>query len=168
DAAPCARRGDRGPSGGDRAMIDSTVDSMAVLVVRDGLLPLGADEAVAEAGGLALVAGQGTKNAAAELTVAERAWLAELPASTPGTLAGTLAPVLAEIPVLLLPASPDGRDLAPRLAHALNRPLLAEAITVTATGAEVLRWGGRALVTLTVDGPFVATLHPGTRGVATE
>ncbi|MTD53518.1 electron transfer flavoprotein subunit alpha/FixB family protein [Amycolatopsis sp. RM579] len=67
---------------------------------------------------------------------------------------------------ILLPASADGRDLAPRLAAELGRPLLAGAIRVTAHGAEVARWGDRVCADLIADGPFVATLQPGVRGSA--
>ena len=45
--------------------------AIAVIVVRAGQLPAGADEAVAEVGGHALLAGSGTRDAAAGL-VAER------------------------------------------------------------------------------------------------
>ena len=41
-----------------------------------------------------------------------------------------LAPLLAEIDVVVLANAPDGRDLAPRLAHLLDRPLLAGAVAV--------------------------------------
>ena len=40
--------------------IPADVKALAVIVVRDGQLPAGADEAVAEAGGAALVAGSRT------------------------------------------------------------------------------------------------------------
>jgi electron transfer flavoprotein alpha subunit len=43
--------------------------------------------------------------------------------------------------------------------------LLAGAISVTATGAAVSRWGGLAIEDLAATGPFVATLQPGVRGV---
>ncbi|MFF3216077.1 mycofactocin-associated electron transfer flavoprotein alpha subunit [Streptomyces sp. NPDC002886] len=138
--------------------------AVAVVVVRGGRLPAGSDEAVAEAGGAALLVGDGTAHACAGLTSAERVWLAEYTRTTPGALAAALAPLLAGVPVVVLPASPDGRDLAPRLALALDRPLLAGAVTVTSGGADVLRWEDQALVELTVDGPFVATLVPGVRG----
>ncbi len=40
------------------------IAALAVIVVRDGELPAGADETVAEAGGAALVLGSGTREAA--------------------------------------------------------------------------------------------------------
>ncbi|HVV10219.1 mycofactocin-associated electron transfer flavoprotein alpha subunit [Amycolatopsis sp.] len=136
---------------------------IAVLVVRDGVLPLGADEAVAEAGGTAVLVGTGVKEAAAELPSLHSGQLAENGVFAPGRWARQLAKVL-EDEQILLPASPDGRDLAPRLAAELGRPLLPGAFRVRAGGAEVLRWGGRVSVDLTADGPFVATLLPGVRG----
>lgn len=139
--------------------------ALAVLVVRDGRVPVGGDEAVAEAGGAALLVGTGVRRAADSLVAAERLWIAEDERVTPGTLARALAPVLATTHTIVLPASPDGRDLAPRLALALDRPLLAGAMTVTPTGADVPRWRDQALIELTTTGPFVATLLPGVRGV---
>ncbi|MEU5599799.1 mycofactocin-associated electron transfer flavoprotein alpha subunit [Streptomyces sp. NPDC020298] len=136
---------------------------IAVLVVRDGVLPLGADEAVAEAGGAVVVAGSGAGDAAAGLVAARRVWAAESGVA-PAALAGALAPLLAPVHTVVLPASADGRDLAPRLAAELGRPLLAGAQEVLPHGADVLRLGGSALVELTADGPFVATLEPGVRG----
>ncbi|MFJ3309345.1 mycofactocin-associated electron transfer flavoprotein alpha subunit [Streptomyces sp. NPDC086549] len=138
---------------------------VAVLVVRDGVLPLGADEAVAEADGAVVVAGSDVGAAAGGLVAARRVWLAES-GTAPAALAVALAPVLAPVHTVVLPNSPDGRDLAPRLAVELGRPLLAGALEVLPHGADVLRLGGSGLVELTVDGPFVATLEPGVRGAA--
>ena len=67
--------------------------------------------------------------------------------------------------VVLLPASADGRDLAPRLAHALGRPLLAGAVAVDEQHAVLVRGGGLLSETHVVDGPVVATFEPGVRGV---
>lgn len=139
---------------------------IAVVPVRAGELPLGGAEAVAEAGGRAILAGDATAGAAAELaTLATdvRTW--EAAAFRPGAWAAALAPLLAGEDVVVLPASPDGRDLAPRLAHALGRPLLAGAIEIHAGGASVSRWGGLVLEDVRLHEPFVATLQPGVRGV---
>ena len=43
----------------------ANIPAVAVIVVRDGELPVGADETVAEAGGAVLVLGSGTRQAAA-------------------------------------------------------------------------------------------------------
>ncbi|GAB3006507.1 mycofactocin-associated electron transfer flavoprotein alpha subunit [Amycolatopsis acidiphila] len=136
---------------------------LAVIVVRDGVLPLGADETVAEAGGAAVLVGTGVKEAAGELPSLSTGRLSENGVFAPGRWARQLAKVL-DAEQILLPASPDGRDLAPRLAAELGRPLLAGAIRVTDRGAEVARWDGRVCLDLVADGPFVATLQPGVRG----
>ncbi len=67
--------------------------------------------------------------------------------------------------VVVLPASPDGRDLAPRLAHRLGRRLLAGAVAVSAERVSLARAGGLALHTVAVHEPVVVTLQPGVRGV---
>jgi electron transfer flavoprotein alpha subunit len=139
---------------------------LAVLPVRAGVLPTGGLEVVAECGGRAVLVGEGTAAAAVELgsrATEVRAW--ETPGYRPGGWAGALGPVLATEPVVVLPASADGRDLAPRLAHRLGRPLLAGALAVRSAGAVLSRWGGLAVEEVTADGPFVATLVPGMRGV---
>jgi electron transfer flavoprotein alpha subunit len=137
---------------------------VAVVPVREGVPPLGADETVAEAEGAALLVGTGVTEAAGELASLRTGWLAENGTFAPGRWAVQLAAVLAGTERILLPASPDGRDLAPRLAAELGRPLLAGAIRVGLEGAEVARWGGRVCVDLAADGPFVATLQPRVRG----
>ena len=59
--------------------MNPTVAGMvAVVVVRDGELPAGADEAVAEAGGDALLAGTGTEAAAKDLVACRHARCAEI------------------------------------------------------------------------------------------
>jgi electron transfer flavoprotein alpha subunit len=139
---------------------------IAVVPVRQGELPVGCDEAVAEAGGRALLVGSGTAAAAEALgATAAEVGLVEAGSFAPAGWAALRAgPRTGESPIVL-PASPDGRDLAPRLAHALSRPLLAGAVQVTDRGAQVARCGGLVLERLAVDGPFVATLVPGARGV---
>ena len=66
---------------------------------------------------------------------------------------------------VVLPASPDGRDLAPRLAAALQCELFAGAIAVTSTVVQLARHGGLTIVDAHPAGVFVATLQPGVRGV---
>jgi electron transfer flavoprotein alpha subunit len=139
---------------------------LAVLPVREGSLPLGGAEAVAEAGGRALVIGPGAAEAATHLDgVATVVGWAELPEFAPAAWANALAPLVSAADVVVLPGSPDGRDLAPRLAHLLRRPLLAGAMSIAEGGATVAVEGGLVLHELVVDGPFVATLQPGVRGV---
>jgi len=139
--------------------------SLAVIVVRDGVLPAGADECVAEARGRALLCGSGTEAAAKQLLAATEVSCAELGPFAPSAWAGVLAEVLASEQVVVLPASADGRDLAPQLALALGRPLLAGAVAVDERQAVLVRGGGLLSETHAVEAPIVATLEPGVRGV---
>lgn len=139
---------------------------IAVVVVRRGVLPAGAQEATAEAGGAVLLAGDGVEAAAAELLGARDVTLWEAGEFRPGAWSAALVPVLTDVPIVLLPASPDGRDLAPRLAHALGRPLLANAVRVGADRAVLSQHDGRVAEEVAVGGPVVATLLPGACAVA--
>ncbi|MGH9120140.1 MAG: mycofactocin-associated electron transfer flavoprotein alpha subunit, partial [Acidimicrobiales bacterium] len=100
--------------------------------------------------------------------VADRVVVCVAPGFAPGSWATGLAPVVAREPAVVLPASPDGRDLAPRLAAELDRPLYAGAVAVAATRIDIARHGGRSIERVVVRGPFVATLQPGVRGVDTD
>ena len=145
------------------------LDALAITVARAGALPPGTDDAVAEAGGCALVVGDGAAAAAGELEAATAAWHADTGVGMrPGALAAALAPVLAQVPLLILPGSADGRDLAPRLAHALGRSLLADATAIRHvagdTEADLSRLHNKLTVHARVDGPAVATLLPGVAG----
>ena len=87
---------------------------------------------MAECGGRAVLVGAGAASAAtglAGLSTEVQVW--ETEGYRPAAWSAALAPVMAREPVVVLPASADGRDLAPRLAHRLGRPLLAGAIEVT-------------------------------------
>jgi len=146
---------------------------VAIVVARSGELPMGADEAVAEAGGRVLVVGEGALEAARSLTTARHAWTAETGRGLrPGGIARALSPSLYDVPLVILPASPDGRDLAPRLAAELDLPLLAGAHSVRidvdasqlAVTAVLSRVEGRLDLPVTVESPAVATLMPGVRG----
>jgi len=131
------------------------------------VVPAGGQETVAECDGNAFLIGKGAEAAASTLAgVARgsvRAW--DTPGFQPAAWATAVAPVITQYDVVVLPGSPDGRDLAPRLAHALGRPLLAGALRVGDHGAEVVRHGGLVVEDLDAAGPFVATLQPGVRGV---
>lgn len=148
----------------------ATGQPIAVIVSRDARLPPGAQESVAEAGGRALVVGSGAAAAAAEIRTATHRWWAETgPALRPAALAEVLAQALAAVPLIVLPSSADGRDLAPRLAAAAGRPLLAGVAGVTlrqgVIRAELDRLDSRLLVEVDCPAPAVATLQPGA-GVA--
>jgi len=138
---------------------------IAIIPVRDGTLPAGAEETAAEAGGNIVLIGSGCAAAATALGGGLRVRVAEAGDYAPGQWAAGLATVLAEDDIVLLPASPDGRDLAPRLAAELDRPLLAGAVGVAPTRALLARQGGLVTDEVALLGPVVATLLPGTRGV---
>jgi electron transfer flavoprotein alpha subunit len=142
---------------------------VALVVCREGRLPAGAGEAVAEAGGAVLLTGSGTGSAAASLEGAVEVWHCDT-TPAPAGLAAVVAPILSSTSLVLLPASPDGRDLAPRLSAQLQRPLLAGAVRAGLVGeppsgvhARLLRADGRVVVPVECDGPAVATIWPGAR-----
>lgn len=149
---------------------------LAVVPVRDGLVPPGAHETIAECGGAALVAGSGEPTDTRDATdpfapvgdladVATTVRVVHLGPYGPARWAALLAPLVADDPLVVLPASADGRDLAPRLAASLDRPLLAEAMQVGAESATLIRGGGLELHDMAITGPVVVTLHPGVRSV---
>jgi electron transfer flavoprotein alpha subunit len=138
---------------------------IAVVPVRAAVLPAGAEETIAEAGGTVLLAGSGTAEAAASLAVdAVSVAVAEIGDPAFGAWAAALAAVLAPYHAVLLPASADGRDLAPRLAAAMGRPLLAGATEYRDDEVRLARCGGLLCEHVTADGPVVVTLLPGVRG----
>ena len=144
-------------------------DSIAVVVCRDGRLPAGAGEAAAEAGGRVIVIGTGTESVV-EALGGSRIWLAEVTVEL-GSLPPALAPLLEGVRVVVMPGSPDGRDLAPRLAAEMRRPLMAGAVSVEVSAdstvhAELLRVDGRVVVPVVSEDCVVATLMPGARSPA--
>ncbi|MGH9298840.1 MAG: mycofactocin-associated electron transfer flavoprotein alpha subunit [Acidimicrobiales bacterium] len=143
---------------------------IAVVPVRAGELPAGAAETVAEAGGEVLLVGDRVHDALEVLReilgpagVVSR--LLETDRYGPGRVSKVIAPIVRARTAVILPAVPDGRDLAPRLAAELGWPLLAGALAVDEKGATLVWHGGRQLVRLDAGGPFVATLQPGARSV---
>jgi electron transfer flavoprotein alpha subunit len=141
---------------------------IAVVPVRGGGLPPGGDEAVAEAAGRAVLVGEGTAAAAERLTleagpVDVRAW--EAGTFQPARWARGLAAVVEAEDVVILPETADGRDLAPRLAHELARPLVTGAIEVTPDRIVAVRHDGRVMDTYRPERALVTTLLPGCRGV---
>ena len=116
---------------------------LALVPVRDGVLPSGADETIAECGGRVVIAGSGTSEVPVD-GVATEVVLVELGDLEPARWARRLRPVLVGIhdsDVVVLPNSPDGRDLAPRIALALDRPLLAGATEISTHRVRVARAG---------------------------
>jgi electron transfer flavoprotein alpha subunit len=142
------------------------VSRLAGVSVRHGVLPVGAAEAAAEAGNRVLLLGSGTEEAAGELGAA-RTWHAETVNAAPAGLASALVPLVRDVRMLVLPGSPDGRDFAPRLAAALDRPLLPWAVRATVDDdgvtAILSRLDGRLDVDVRCDEPCVVTLVPGVR-----
>lgn len=142
---------------------------IAVIVVRDGVLPNGAHETVAECGGRALLVGSRAADAVEGLHgIASNVLCVEAGDFHPAAWAAALAPVLALESVVVLPASADGRDLAPRLAHLLQRPLFAGAVLVATDRIDLARAGGSELHRIVPGPTFVATLQPGARGVVVD
>ncbi len=139
---------------------------IALVPVRDGVLPAGASEAIAECAGRVIIAGSGTGEIELD-GLATDIRLVELGPVEPARWTATLAPVLRHLDdgdIVVLPHSPDGRDLAPHLALELDRALLAGATEVNEHRVRVARRGGRELHEQRPTGPFVATLLPGARG----
>ncbi|MGI9613153.1 MAG: mycofactocin-associated electron transfer flavoprotein alpha subunit [Acidimicrobiales bacterium] len=147
---------------------------VAVVPVRSSVLPVGADEAAAEAGGRCWLVGTGCAQALAALTTPILS--ATLVEAEHGHRIEDLMPHLAAALVarvgnggnVIVPSSPDGRDLAPHLAVALGRPLVAGATEVAPDHAIVARHGGHTMETVALSGPVVATLQPGARSVPTQ
>jgi electron transfer flavoprotein alpha subunit len=152
-----------------RTMVVTSRTMVAVVPVRGGVIPAGGLETVAEAGGSVFVVGSGTLEAVEPLDgVAHDITRCEVGAYSPGRWAALLAALSAVIDadVVIVPASPDGRDLAPRLAAALGRPLLAGAVEITDSSVVIARQGGLLLEEHPVDRAVVVTLEPGVRGVS--
>jgi electron transfer flavoprotein alpha subunit len=139
---------------------------LAVIPVRDGELPAGALETVAECGGRVVLVGErlDATNMIADLVGATDVRTVELGTYAPGSWAASLGALVHDESIIVLPASPDGRDLAPRIAYVLDRPLVANAVSITPERATVPRRGGLELHVLAVVPPIVATLQPGVRG----
>ncbi len=137
---------------------------IAVIPVRDGVAPAGADEAICEASGQAIIIGSGTPTAAETLrSVSTHLWLVETDIHAANVVAA-LENINRSHDSLILPATPDGRDLAPHLAHALSRSLYAGAISISDTKVSVSRNGGLSIVDFMPHQAFVATLQIGIRG----
>ncbi len=136
--------------------------SIAVLPVRDGVLPAGSFDAVRAAHGEVLVIGAQARDAAAQLAGSTRS-VKVLEASTfaPGAWAELLAPTVADVEIVVLPTSPDGRDLAPRLAALLGRPVLAGAVSIGDAVVSTACLGGAVLADHVVGEPVVVTFQPG-------
>ncbi|MBA3984136.1 MAG: electron transfer flavoprotein subunit alpha/FixB family protein [Acidimicrobiia bacterium] len=141
---------------------------LALLIVRDGVLPAGAAETVEECHGDVIVATDDDEldDALEALTgLVGSVTCVDVGPFHPAAWAKALAPLVAHADVVVLPASPDGRDVAPHLAHRLERTLHANAVRVTADGADVVADAGLALRAVAFTDPCVVTLQPGVRSV---
>lgn len=89
--------------------------------------------------------------------------LADVDDFAPGAWSRSLAvvPAVADADIVLVPASHDGRDLAPRIAAALQRPLHAGVLALDTERAVVSRASGRALAETRVTLPLVASAEIG-------
>ena len=138
---------------------------LAVIVVRDGMVPAGAGETISECDGRAALVGSGTAAASLELQrTARQVTTFEIGDFRPGAWAEALSTHFDDEPILVLPASPDGRDLAPRLAAQLQRPLYAMCMGVSVSRVDLIRRAGTELHSIEPPAAFVATLQPGVRG----
>lgn len=151
------------------SVMDAPLGLVAVVPVRDGVLPAGGLEALGECHGVGVLVGTDLEGALPDSHgVATRLFLAPTDSCAPRVLADAAAAVLrSHAPRLsaVVPASPDGRDLAPLLARRLDRALFAGATEVSAHRVRIARQGGLAIAQFDVQSPFVATLQPGVRGV---
>ena len=121
---------------------------LAVIPVRDGELPAGALETIAECGGRVVLVGD--RLDAVDLIGATDVRTVELGTYAPGSWAASLGALVDDEPIVVLPASPDGRDLAPRIAYVLDRPLVAGAVSIAPDRITVPRRGGLELHVLAV------------------
>ena len=158
-------------------MSASTEISVAVVIpVRRAVPAVGGLEAIAEAHDVAgkgarcrvVLVGDGTEDVARIVRSAgfttSAVVLCESPTFQPARIAEALADLVDE-DIVILPSSNDGRDLAPRLAARLGRPLLAGAQRVTNRRAELVTAGGQALADVDISGPVVVTFQPGARAL---
>lgn len=157
-------------------MVTSAPSSVTVVVaVRDGEGAVGATDALGMALEMAAAPSDvqvvliGREPATAAATLAEEGFadvamrLVDAADFAPGAWSEGLraAPVITDADVVLLPGSADGRDLAPRLAAALQRPLLAGVLALDGERAVLPRASGHALAETRVTLPVVATCQTG-------
>ena len=112
-----------------------------------------------------VVIGSGAGDAALALEAAGGVVIAvETPSFSPGLWARELLPLLADVDVVIVPGSPDGRDLAPRVAQAINGTLRSNVVRVQPDDVTIALWGGRVQHVHRIEGPSVLVLQPGAFG----
>lgn len=144
-----------------------------VVPIRGGRLPAGGAEVVSEFGkdGVLLI-GEGTRDAAEQLRgIAKTVACAEVGSFRADAWSTAIAETIVD-PVIVVPGSPDGRDLAPRIAAATKRGYFgscadirpeAESITI-----QMSRWGGLAMESVVAAGACVVTVMPGLHSVTSS
>lgn len=126
---------------------------------------MGGAEAAAEAGGDVVLVGSGCVDSIAQLPVEVfSVVIVEVGDFAPAAWAKVLVGHV-DADRIIVPGSPDGRDLAPRLAARLGRPLLAGAVEVRRDRVHLSRRGGMVIEEVPASMPCVITLQPGLRGV---
>jgi len=142
---------------------------IAVVPIRDGVAANGAAEAVAEAGGRAILVGSGTEQAAETFRgVARRLRLEETDAYRPTAWAAHVHRLVAPHDVVVVPMTRDGADLAPRIAIELDRALIPMVVEVGEERIVATRLGGRLADVYERTAPVVVLFTPGCRGVVRD
>src|SRR4029077_13214427 len=99
-----------------------------------------AGETISECDGRVALVGSGTAAASVDVqTTARQVTAFEVGDFRPGAWAEALSTHFGDERILVLPASPDGRDLAPRLAAQLQRPLFAMCMGVSQLRIDLVR-----------------------------
>lgn len=138
----------------------------AVLPIRQAMSPAGFGETVSECDGRVVLIGEGCREAAEQLHgIAREITIIEAGNFAPAAWARFLARHLADDDIVVLPSSPDGRDLAPRLAHELGVNLYAGAVRISSRGVDLVRWGGLSIESVQPEPRCVATLQVGARDI---
>lgn len=147
---------------------------LAVVPVRDGVIPAGGSETVAESGGRVLLMGSDVAVALESLSgIASDVVLCEVGDYAPAAWSVIVAELVTSgrlegVEMFVLPASPDGRDLAPRLAARLGCELVPSAIRIVTEHVDVVSHGGRAVGERRIrpGQRVVITFQPGARNVS--
>lgn len=138
----------------------------AVIPVRQSICATGFGEVVSECDGRVVLIGDGCNEAAAQLQgIAHEITIIEAGDFAPAAWARFLTPQFSDDDIIVLPTSPDGRDLAPRLAYELGVDLYAGAVRVSAHVVDLARWGGQLIESIRPEPRFVATLQVGARDI---
>lgn len=153
-------------------------DVVALVVARGAEFPSGTPDAIAWASGTVVLLSVGEDGAASldrlssGLAEAGARHVHYALADTFDALALARAAARTDLlrssTTVVVPASPDGRDLAPMLSAELGWPLLANAIRWEADTVECVHHGGRAVNAVTRRGPAVITVQPNSVGPSHE